>query len=143
MNSATSSTPTGPDPRDGEIDQLLASRFRDTTPAFERRWVDLQRELRRGAAEGARLRPARRWSRPAWWGGALVALSGAAAALLLVLRPTVAPTPNPTATAAAEYSPAFVELLEINDLLHEASPLLDAENRDALLHLAAAPTSHT
>ncbi len=31
-------------PDDGELDRLLARRYRDTSPEFEARWVALKRE---------------------------------------------------------------------------------------------------
>lgn len=120
-------------PTDEEIDRLLASRLRDTTPEFEARWRDLQRELRQA--------PPRRRSWFAWpsaWAG--LAAAGAAAALLLALWPAAPVTPPRN---APEFSPAFAELFEMNEVLAHALPLIDPENRDALLHLPVNPPPHT
>ncbi|MDD3178829.1 MAG: hypothetical protein PHQ04_00610 [Opitutaceae bacterium] len=112
-------------PSEEDIDRLLASRFKDTTPEFERRWVDLKRQLRTAPPS----RPWFAWPRLAPWFG--VAVAGAAAVWLLVLqRP--APPAVPT-----QPSPALAELFAMDEVLARAMPLLDAENRDALLHLPA------
>ena len=129
------------EPSDVEIDRLLAGRYRETSSAFEQRWQTLQRELRQETAKPRGRRPG--W--PVWWGGALAALAGVTVVVLLVWRPATAPgpAPMPDVSELPEFSPTFVEMLELNDLLDEASPLLDAENRDALQHLPVQPTSHT
>lgn len=119
-------------PSDEEIDRLLASRIRDTTPAFEARWRDLRRELRHAP-------PPRRW-RLAWpsaWMG--LAATAGLAVLLFLYRPADAPPPVPP----SGFSPVFAELLEMEDILGRATPLLDPENRDALLYLPVKPTPQT
>ena len=112
-------------PTEEEIDRLLASRLADTTPEFEARFRDLQRELRQATAR-----------RLPWWrewrvAGLGLALAGAAA-LVLLLRAPSGPGPHP---GAAEFSPEFVQLLEADDLLSRAAPLLDAANRELLLKI--------
>jgi hypothetical protein len=116
-------------PSEEEIDRLLASRLRDTTPAFEARWRDLRRELRNAPA------PRRRWlTWPVWSTG--LAAAGVTLAVLLVLRPWTPAVPPPTPA----FSPVFAELLEMDDVLARATPLLDPENREVLLHLPAQPS---
>ncbi len=115
-------------PDDKETDRLLARRYRDTSPEFEARWVALKRDLRQAPAT-------RRWRWPAWpalgWVGAL----GAAALLVLVVIKPRSPEPVP---AGPELSPQLVELFAMEAVLEQAAPLLDEENRTALLHLPAA-----
>lgn len=117
-------------PRDDEIDLLLARQYRDTTPEFEARWVALKRELRSAPA-------ARRWP---WWSGWLGLLTtGSIAAVVLVLSLTrTAPGPDlPT-----KIDPSMVaELLAMDDALGRGRILLNAEDRDALLHLSVQPPS--
>ncbi|MBL9213232.1 MAG: hypothetical protein JNL92_22405 [Opitutaceae bacterium] len=110
--------------RDDEIDTLLARRYRDTTPEFEARWVALRRDLRQTPVR-------RRWS---WSGGtAWIALGAAVAALLVVASFDLRRVPPP----AIEPSPALAELFAMESVLSRGSALLDAENREALLHLPA------
>lgn len=111
-------------PRDDEIDALLARRYRDTSPEFEARWVALKRDLRQ----------APRSRSFAWFDGwtRWFALSGALAAVALTV--TVWRKPSPVGTQA-EVSPALAELFAMDAVLGRATVLLDAENRDALLHL--------
>lgn len=110
-----------------ETDRLLARRYRDTSPEFEARWVTLKRELRQAPAP-------RRWRWPAWtalgWIGAL----GAVALLVLVAIQPRSPEPAP---AGPELSPQLAELFAMEAALERAVPLLDEENRTALLHLPA------
>lgn len=109
-------------PDELELDQLLASRFKDTSPAFETRWRDLKRELREAPPPAAR-----------WGGGRVLPWLGVAAGLaaawvLLLHRP-------PAPVASEGIPPGLAELFEWDASLAAAAPLLDAENRDALLHL--------
>ncbi|MEI7553576.1 MAG: hypothetical protein WCL24_14740 [Verrucomicrobiota bacterium] len=116
-------------PDDGELDRLLARRYRETSPEFEARWVALKRDLRQRP-------PARAWSLAPWrlagWWGAL----GAAAAVALVIHFTspLAP-PSPVAPA---FSQNLADLLTMDTVLGRAEPLLDEDNRLALLNLPAA-----
>lgn len=114
-------------PSEEEIDRLLASRLRDTTPEFEARWRDLRRELRQT--------PAARRARPSWWPG-LAAAGVAFAAVLVVYHPWSTPAPRPE----PRFSEDFAELFAMDDILGRATPLLDPENRDALLHLPVNPS---
>lgn len=111
-------------PSDEDIDRLLASRFKDTTPAFERRWTDLKRQLRTTPPS----RPWFAWLRLAPWFG--VAVAGAAAVVLLLVlhRPA-------TPILSDRPSPTLEELFAMDEVLVHATPLLNAENRDVLLHL--------
>lgn len=115
-------------PDDQETDRLLARRYRDTSPEFEARWVTLKRDLRQAPAARRR-----RW--PAWstlgWVGAL----GAAALLVLVV---IQPRSMEPVSAGPELSPQLAELFAMEAALAPAAPLLDEENRTALLHLPAA-----
>jgi len=118
--------------RDDEIDALLARRYRDTSPEFEARWVNLKRDLR------AAPRP-----RPfAWFEGwtRWAALGGALAAIALTF--TVWRQPPPAAEPA-QVSPALAELFAMDAVLGRATALLDAENRDALLHLPVTTQSRS
>jgi hypothetical protein len=117
-------------PSEEEIDRLLASRFRDTTPEFEARWRDLRRELRQAPA------PRRSW--PAWWPG-LAAAGMTLAAVLVVYHPWTTPSPSPE----TRFSPEFTELFAMDEILGRATPLLDPENRDVLLHLPTNPPPST
>lgn len=117
-------------PSEEELDRLLASRFRDTTPEFEARWRDLRRELRQAPA------PRRSW--PAWWSG-LAAAGVTLAAVLIVYHPWATSSRSPE----SRFSPEFAELFVMDDILGRATPLLDPENRDALLHLPANPPPST
>jgi hypothetical protein len=125
-------TPHAQPPGDDEIDALLARRYRDTSPEFEARWVNLKRELRTAAPTG-------RWS---WFHGWVrwSALGGAVAAAVL----TVSLWRQPPATELpGEVSPALAELFAMDAVLGRATALLDAENRDALLHLPATAQPRT
>jgi heme A synthase len=111
-------------PGDKEIDALLARRYRDTSPEFEARWVALKREMRTAP------RPARH----AWFTGwnRWFALAGAAAAVVLTVSVwRKAPPPQ----GPTQVSPALAELFAMEAVLGRGAVLLDAENRDALLHL--------
>lgn len=119
-------TPHHDSPREAEIDALLARRYRDTTPEFEARWVALKRELRQ-APPPRRLAWFEGWTR--WF-----ALGGAVAAAVLSFNVWRHAPGDP---GVAEVSPALAELFAMDAVLGRASALLDAENRDALMHLPA------
>lgn len=112
-----------PPPSDADLDRLLASRLRRTSPEFELRW----RELRHGFVAPPAPKPS--W-RAAWafWPGLVTA---AVAVFVGVLMVRQSPTQPPREFAA------FEELLALDAALAPATPLLDAENLDALLHLRA------
>ncbi len=116
-----------PTPDDGQIDRLLARRYRDTTPEFEARWVALKRDLRQRPA--GRTRFALPWRFAGWFG-----VVGAAAALAFVLHFS---RPAMDAPEALEPSPQLAELFAMDAVLGKAVPLLDEENRTALLNLPA------
>lgn len=120
-------TPSLP-PDDEETDRLLARRYRDTSPEFEARWVALKRDLRQAPTARRRLWPA--WTALGWVG----ALGTAALLVLVVIQPR-SPDPVP---AGPELSPQLAELFAMEAALAPAAPLLDEENRTALLHLPAA-----
>jgi hypothetical protein len=128
-------TPNPKLPRDQEIDALLARRYRDTSPGFEARWVGLKRDLRNAPVR-------RRWWTFSGW-NSWVALSGVAAALVLVLALTTVRRETVSPVAAGEVSPALAELFAMDAVLGRATALLDAENRDALLHLPTQPQPRT
>ena len=124
-----------PDPRstpsDDDLDRLLARRYRDTSPEFEARWVALKRELRQSPPARHRLLPA--WRLTGWLGA--VGALGAAAAVAFVMYSARPPTP---AASVPGLSPQLSELLAMDAVLGRALPLLNEENRTALLHLPAA-----
>lgn len=112
-------------PSDDDLDRLLARHYRDTSPEFEARWVALKRELRQAPPARGRLLPA--WRLTGWLGAV-----GAAAAVAFVVYSVRPPSP---ATPIADLSPQLTELLAMDAVLGRALPLLDEENRAALLHL--------
>lgn len=121
MNSENSRPPT-----DADLDRLLGSKLRRTSPEFEQRWRDLRGEL-------AGSRPPARGGGWRWllWPG-LPTLAVASLAVVLVLRPK---PPSPAAPGPV----SFEELIALDAALQPARSLLVAENRDALLHLPAQP----
>lgn len=111
-------------PSDADLDRLLGSKLRRTSPEFEQRWRELRGEL-------AGPRPRTSWLRWLLWPG-LPTLAAASLAVVLVLRQ------NPSAPAAPG-PVTFEELIALDAALQPARSLLVAENRDALLHLPAQP----
>jgi hypothetical protein len=110
-------------PSDDEIERLLSSRLKRTSPEFELRWrATRARLVGRGDSAQSRLR----W----WlWPGLATAVAAALLAVILIRRPApVPPTRTPT-------SVSFEQLLALDAALAPATPLLDPENRDAVLHL--------
>jgi hypothetical protein len=116
---------------DDQLDRMLSSRFRDTTPEFDARWVEFKRHLRTPS-------PSRR-AVPSWAAWLGVMSSGVTlAAILLAIHPW---RPAPPHLNRLTVSPALAELFSMDDALAHATPLLDAENRDELLNLPATPHS--
>lgn len=113
-------------PSDADLDRLLGSKLRRTSPEFEQRWRELRGEL-----AGNRPRARASWLRWLLWPG-LPAFAAASFAVVLVLRQ------NPP-TPAAPGPVTFEELIALDAALQPARSLLVAENRDALLHLPAQP----
>lgn len=111
--------PLQPPPEDPE--SLLRSGLRDTTPEFERRWVDLRRALRQGAAP--RTAGRRRW----WW--SLLPAAVAVTAVWLLLLP---PAPREPAADLG----AYAELFSLDADLRAALPLTDLEAVDTLFNLS-------
>jgi hypothetical protein len=113
-------------PSDADLDRLLGSQLRRTSPEFEQRWRTL-----RGKLAGPRPRALTAWLRWLLWPG-LPTLAAASLAVVLVLRqsPPVPAAPGPV---------TFEELIALDAALQPARSLLVAENRDALLHLPAQP----
>jgi len=110
-------------PADAELDRLLASQVKRTSPEFEQRWRERRNEFVNRKPASFRWRP--------WllWPGLATAV--VAVALTIVARreaTTFNSTPPPT---------AFEALLSWDATLAVALPLLPAENREALLHLPA------
>jgi hypothetical protein len=123
--------PSPKTPRDEDVDALLARRYHETSPEFEARWVALKRDLRIAPDR-------RRWWTVAGWRN-WVMLSGAAAALVMVLAFATWQREAAAPGATIEVSPVLAELFAMDAVLGPATPLLDAENREALLHLPAQP----
>jgi hypothetical protein len=124
------SEPSRP-PSDSDLDRLLGSKLRRTSPAFELRWRELRGEL-------AGTRPPRRATWLRWFlSPALPVLAAASLAVVLLIRQNPPAAPAPTASAPV----TFEELLALDATLQPARPLLLSENRDALLHLPAQPRS--
>jgi hypothetical protein len=113
-------------PSDADLDRLLGSKLRRTSPEFEQRWRELRGEL-----AGTRPRARASWLRWLLWPG-LPTLAAASLAVVLVLR-------QPPPTPAAPGPVTFEELIALDAALQPARSLLVAENRDALLHLPAQP----
>ena len=113
-------------PSDADLDRLLGSKLRRTSPEFEQRWRELRGEL-----AGTRPRARASWLHWLLWPG-LPTLAAASLAVVLVLRQ------NPPAPAAPG-PVTFEELIALDAALQPARSLLVAENRDALLHLPAQP----
>jgi hypothetical protein len=113
-------------PSDADLDRLLGSKLRRTSPEFEQRWRELRNQL-----PGIRPRPRTSWLRWFLWPG-LPTLAAASLAVVLVLRQ---PPPPPAAPGPL----TFEELIALDAALQPARSLLVAENRDALLHLPAQP----
>ena len=124
-------TPSPKTPRDEDIDTLLARRYRETSPEFEARWVALKRDVRNAPDR-------RRWWTVSGWKN-WVMLSGVAAALVMVLAFATWRREAAAPVATVEVSPVLAELFAMDAVLGQATPLLDAENREALLHLPAQP----
>lgn len=116
-----------PDPRqppsDAEIDRLLGSQLKRTSPEFEQRWRELRGQFV-ATTSASRLSP-----RPSWllWPGVMTAAL-AAALMVFVLRDD-SRSPDPTQLVT------FEELIALDSALASATPLLAAENREVLLYL--------
>lgn len=119
-------------PRDEDIDTLLARRYRDTSPAFEARWVALKRDLRTEPQQRSQ------WTWPGW--GRWMALSGALVVAVILGIITSRYEPPPVADHA-EPSAVLAELFAMDEVLGRATVLLDEESRAALLHLPVEPQS--
>ena len=115
-------------PSDADLDRLLGSKLRRTSPEFEQRWRELRNQL---PTIRPRPRPRTSWLRWLLWPG-LPTLAAASLAVVLVLRqqPPAPAAPGPV---------TFEELIALDAALQPARSLLVAENRDALLHLPAQP----
>jgi hypothetical protein len=109
-------------PSDRELDQLLASRLKRTSPDFELRWRELRAQFAGDtAAPRFRIRP--------WWVWPGLATAALAFAVTVILQrhvslPPVAPGPV-----------SYEELFALDAALAPATALLNGENRDAVLHL--------
>ena len=112
-------------PSEAEIDRLLSSQLRRTSPEFEMRWREIRTQWTEKNQRSRRLV----WPRWLLWPG--LATAGIAAALVVFgLR-----EPAPPAVAPGPVS--FEELLALDAALAPAAALLNPENREALIHLPA------
>lgn len=124
-------TPDRDPPSDEDIDALLGSQLKDTTPEFEARWVAFRRRLRTGPMTRQRVPP---WA--GWLG--LMSAGVTVAAILLALHPWQrVPQTLPALT------PDLDSLFTMEAVLEPATALLDPENRDAFLNLPVNPPPHT
>ncbi len=112
-----------PPPSDAEIDRLLGSQLKRTSPEFEQRWRELRGQF--VATASASPRPHRR----SWllWPG-IVTAAVAAALVVFILRDDLIP-PDRTKLVT------FEELIALDSALASATPLLAAENREVLLYI--------
>ncbi len=117
-----------PLPSEHEINQLLSRQYRDTSPEFETRWVNLKRDLRQRPV--TRVRAFGPWNIAGWLG-----IIGAAAAVVFIVYTVRMPAPLPETNLII--SPQLAELMSMDEVLGQALPLLDEENRSALLNLPA------
>jgi len=110
-------------PSDAEIDRLLASQLKRTSPEFEQRWRELRGEF------VSTTRASRRPLLPSWrlWPGIATA---AVATALMVFALREEPLPPEQARLVT-----FEELIALDSALASAAPLLAAENREVLLYL--------
>lgn len=106
-------------PSDDELDRLLASRPKRTSPEFEQRW----RELRATLVSPA---PRARFSFGYGWLWSGVALTALAVGIALRQAPP---------RAAEVDGAAFEQLLALDAALSPGAPLLDPEDRAAILYL--------
>lgn len=110
-------------PSDAEIDGLLGSQLKRTSPEFEQRWRELRGEFV-ATTRASRLPLRRSWL---LWPG-IVTAAFASALVVFVLRDAPLP-PAPTQLVS------FEELIALDSALASATPLLAAENREVLLYL--------
>jgi hypothetical protein len=114
-------------PSDPDLDRLLASKLKHTSPEFELRWRELRgRLVQRTAA------PRLRFPRWLFWPGFATAALAAVAITFNVWH-----SRERTATDAV----LFGELFALDAALAPASVLFDAENRDVVIHLSVPPNS--
>lgn len=107
-------------PEDRELDALLGSRLKNTTPEFDARWAELSRQL--GAPAPRRMV----WLRP--WASAALAAAAAVAVVWWVGRPGGA-APGRAHTEVLE------DMAAMDAVLARGTALLDGENRAELLNL--------
>jgi hypothetical protein len=110
-------------PSDAEIDGLLGSQLKRTSPEFEQRWRELRGQFV-SPTSASRLPDRRSWL---LWPG-IVTAAFASALVVFVLRDAPRP-PAPTQLVT------FEELIALDSALASATPLLAAENREALIYL--------
>ena len=115
-------------PSDQEINQLLSRHYRDTSPEFDIRWANLKRDLSQRSGERVHAFGPGHLAR--WLG-----IIGAAAAFVFVVYSVRLPAPLPETNLII--SPQLAELMSMDEVLGQALPLLDEENRTALLNLPA------
>jgi hypothetical protein len=120
-------TPRPPDP-----EALLRQNLRDTSPAFEARWVALKRDLRGERAA----KSSWRWPWPA-----LAAGSGLLALLTLAFfwaQPGLTGTPgsNPVATQHTVSAQMIEEMLTLNESLAPALGVIEPGMIETLVMLA-------
>lgn len=107
-------------PEDRELDALLGSRLKETTPEFDARWAELSRRL---------ASPAPRrivWLRP--WAGVALAVAAAVAMIWWVGRPG-------GAAPGRAHAEVLEDMAAMDAVLARGTALLDGENRAELLNL--------
>ncbi len=109
-------------------DRLLGARLTDTTPAFEKRWTDLKRDLRAEPARSGNL----------VWLWRLLPAFAAMLVFIFILRPH-SPTP---ADPSDKLQAAYAELIQLDAALRPM-PRMEVETLDALINLPLQPPTHS
>lgn len=110
---------------DERIDALLSGRLAETSPEFERAWIQMKNQLVKGVGvHETRLSAWRRlW--PVW----SAAVGAAAVAIVLINQSSHVPEPE---LEIVRTGPPIEELFAMDDVLEPASGLLDTDALEAV-----------